>query len=421
MPSSTFADHPATFKFSTTNGLTIIPKGGDAATELSLEDLICVVPSYDQNSYTLCYLARNDSNNPETLMTSAISNPPKPLLDQFLISKLPAHLTNPPTVLVSSASGSNGAESYYNNFVSPLLSALYDTHDLGPPSPIHTTSATTISDTVRDLSKKSEQQTVLLLAGDTAITEAINAAKDHVTLAIFPLGTGNALSTSYHSIKGHPLVAPLKALLHGDAKPLPTFSVSFSEGAKWSNGKPAEPTTGAIVVSWGVHAAVVADAEDLRATVKGRERFGVAFQEIAKEMHNFLGQVSIRVDGEWKQMGSGEHFYVLATMCAELEPKFRISPNSGPGEKKMRLVYFRVETPEEVGDMMAKAFDGGKHIDDERVKYEAVEGIRIEVQEKEERYRRVCIDGGIATLPENGWVEAVVNDKDEGVKLVWCE
>ncbi|KAI5817728.1 ATP-NAD kinase-like domain-containing protein [Pyronema omphalodes] len=421
MPSSTFADHPATFKFSTTNGLTITPKGGDETTELSLEDLICIVPSYDQNSYTLCYLARDASNNPEILMTAAISNPPKPLLDQFLISKLPEHLTNPPTVLVSSASGSNGAASYYDNFISPLLFALYDTHDLGPPSPIHTTSATTISDTVRSLSQKSEQQTILLLAGDTAITEAINAAKDHITLAIFPLGTGNALSTSYHSSKGHPLISPLKALLHGAAKPLPTFSVQFSAGAKCSNGTAVEPTTGAIVVSWGVHAAVVADAEELRATVKGRERFGVAFQEIAKEMHRFLGKVSVRVDGEWKQVGDEDHFYVLATMCAELEPGFRISPDSTPGEKRMRLVWFSVEKPEEVGEMMAKAFDGGKHTDDERVRYEAVEGIRIEVQEKEERYRRVCIDGGIVTLPENGWVEAVVNDKDEGVKLVWCE
>ncbi|KAL5411924.1 hypothetical protein PMIN03_004548 [Paraphaeosphaeria minitans] len=60
---------------------------------------------------------------------------------------------------------------------------------------------------------------------------------------------------------------------------------------------------------------------------------------------------------------------------------------------------------------MGLAYAGGKHVEDPMVRYEEIDGLRIEFQEKEDGWRRVCIDGKIVRVEEGGWVEI---RKEEG-------
>ena len=55
--------------------------------------------------------------------------------------------------------------------------------------------------------------------------------------------------------------------------------------------------------------------------------------------------------------------------------------------------------------LMTAAYDGGKHIKDPKVSYEEVEAVKVQLKgvEKEDRWRRVCVDGKIIRLEEDGW------------------
>ncbi|KAA8900831.1 ATP-NAD kinase-like domain-containing protein [Sphaerosporella brunnea] len=415
MLKSTFNNHPVTFDFSPSEGLTVSPSYGDPPTTISTSSLVCVRPDEEPDSYTLIQQV-----TPTELICTPITNPPAALLDKYLLRKLPPHLDpklSDVTIIVSSASGGGAAAAFYENTVAPLCAAL----ELSP-TVIRTTSPTTISETVAQASSKAggKQSTILLLGGDTAVHEAINAARAPVTLAIFPLGTGNALANSYHVVRGR---SPVYSLLFGTPKLLPTFTATFSAGAKWVHGAAADPVRGAVVLSWGFHASLVADAETLRGEGVGTERFQTAAGENLKPpLHRYTGKISfLDSDGNWEVVGEENHFYATATLCSNLEEKFCISPKSVPGEMRLRLVYFKcLESGEEVMDLMMAAYAKGKHVERDEVRYEAVKGVRIEIHEKEEKWRRVCVDGGIAVLPEGGQVEVKMDEK-EVVKLVWAD
>ena len=54
-----------------------------------------------------------------------------------------------------------------------------------------------------------------------------------------------------------------------------------------------------------------------------------------------------------------------------------------------------------------KAYDGGKHVglkweDGEEIGYEEITGLKVHVQEENERWRKVCIDGTIVDIPHGG-------------------
>jgi hypothetical protein len=68
-------------------------------------------------------------------------------------------------------------------------------------------------------------------------------------------------------------------------------------------------------------------------------------------------------------------------------------------------------------EIMGKAYDGGKHISDERVGYEEIDGLRIDFDEEDSRWRRICLDGKIIRVEKGGWVE-VQGDAGGVVDLV---
>jgi diacylglycerol kinase family enzyme len=122
--------------------------------------------------------------------------------------------------------------------------------------------------------------------------------------------------------------------------------------------------------------------------------------------HPYRGKVSyLTQDGEWTKLDGEEHLYTLATLVSNLEAPFCISPSTKPLDGSMHLVYFGPTSGDEAMRIMGLAYQGGKHVDDAMVRYEQIEGLKIEFDEADGRWRRVCVDGKIIRVEKGGWVE----------------
>jgi len=272
-------------------------------------------------------------------------------------------------------------------------------------------------------------QAIILLSGDGGLVDIVNALlegprgkrykKPNATL--LPLGTGNAMAHSVGLTNDNTM--GLRNLLQGTTRPLPIFRTTFSPGARLLVNEAREerqlslvngvPTVyGAVVCSWGLHAGLVADSDTSEYRKHGAERFKMAAEEAlfpkdGSPAHAYRGKVSILRPGsqDWESVDRETHAYVLATLVSKLEKGFTISPASKPLDGKLRLVHFGDIGGQGAMEIMTKAYDGGKHIEDERVGYEEILGLRIEFEEEEARWRRVCVDGKIVRVEAGGWVE----------------
>ena len=277
------------------------------------------------------------------------------------------------------------------------------------------------------------------------------------TIVLFPLGTGNALFYSLHRPLANPptasqstklptdLVLALRTLLFGTPNSLPLFRTTFSPRSRiLSNyGRTARPLPpsntlyGAIVASYGLHATLVADSDTSEWRQHGAARFGMVARKLlspsdGSEPHAYRAKLILQTDkGGEVVLDRQEHGYVLLTLVSNLEKAFTISLASKPLDGKLRIVHFGPEKGEEVGRIMGLAYQGGKHVMEEKVAYEEVRGARIEFLERdgdksgadkddmEGRWRRVCIDGLIVRIEEGGWMEvSEVPEEERPIDIV---
>lgn len=281
-------------------------------------------------------------------------------------------------------------------------------------------------------------QYVLLLSGDGGIVDIVNsllsydrtAIYKNPTISLLPLGTGNAMANS-SGITGDNTLG-LSTMLRGSPRAVPLFRAKFSSGARLLvnhgqderelhgvfDGTPA--AYGAVVCSWGLHATLVADSDTAEYRKFGVERFKMAAKEALHPSdgslpHAYKGKVAIRQRREqaWHVLPRNGHGYVLATLVSQLEAGFTISPASRCLDGSLRLVHFGQLSGQDAMDIMGKAYQGGKHVEDDRVGYEEIEGLRIDFDEDDARWRCVCLDGKIIRVEKGGWVE--VHGRVEGV------
>ncbi|KAF2633973.1 hypothetical protein BU25DRAFT_17183 [Macroventuria anomochaeta] len=337
-------------------------------------------------------------------------------------------------VILSVGSGHQKAAVFYDECVGPLLAALY-ANDYQKFHVHTTTSATSVLELANGtLFTKANAGTalrIIVLSGDGGIIDLVNGLSSHATSAsyiapqvvLIPLGTANAL---YHSINpAEQNTWGLAALASSQSSPLPIFTASFSPGARLlvdearseeelatdpSSGRPI--LHGAVVCSWGMHASLVADSDTAEYRKFGVERFKMAAKEAlypadGSAPHAYKAKVSVLKGDEWTSLKEEEHMYVLATMVSNLEQPFCISPHSRPLDGTMHLVHFGPTSGDEAMRLMGLAYQGGKHIDDPAIRYEAIDGLRIKFQGKEEQgqWRRICVDGKIVRVETDGWVE----------------
>ncbi|MCJ1243145.1 hypothetical protein MMC30_000342 [Trapelia coarctata] len=427
----------------------------DGQKHISYQDVIAVLPvttlqePQEHDYHTLLYLEKQELSGPETpepkvvAKIEHIQDPPPSLLERFRVAGVPQHLSVPAGpndhcnihVIVSIKSGTCQADSFFGNVVHQTFEALglsgqqYEVH--------RTTSERFIGDFTRDIllprANQGIQQTVLLLSGDGGAVDIINALLRppmgigfvKPTIGIVAMGTGNALANSsgllQDSTKG------LRSFLRGKPHNLPTFTAKFSPGSELltnegcrSEHLPQEGgyfgvLHGAVVCSWGLHASLVADSDTTEYRKYGSERFQMAAKELlypsdGSKPHAYKGRVTLfRMNAGGREypeyLDRSEHTYILATLVSNLEEKFMISPRSKSLDGQLRLVHFGALSSEEILRILGMATSGGGHIREAVVGYQTIEGMRINIQEPDSRWRRICVDGKIVQVGEGGWVE----------------
>ncbi|EEH21359.1 hypothetical protein PABG_03575 [Paracoccidioides brasiliensis Pb03] len=365
-------------------------------------------------------------------------------------------------IIISTKSGTQRASSFYTTALKPLLAFLnlaehsdYCTHLTQSPQTI-----TQLAQCIfLPRAQLGIEQTIILLAGDGGLVDLIQVLLSECrssdvfrcpVVCLVPMGTGNAMANSAEIISGRDVTVGLRVLVGGVEKGLPTFRVGFSEGARYvtdeggrggrelicggdggEGGKGLE-IFGVVVFSWGMHASLVADSDTAEYRRFGRERFHMAAKELlfpsdGSPAHVYKGQVMVTTTKgkggvlQTRPLKQTEHMYVLVTLCSTLEKGFTISPESRPLDGRLRFVYFGPLGSEEIMEIMQLAATGGRHVMEKRdvVGYEEVEGVRIDFceGEREERWRRVCVDGTIVVVEDGGWVEVKKGGR-EVVRLV---
>lgn len=367
------------------------------------------------------------------------------LLDRFLLKEIPEYLSagpeSPLDVIISSKSGTGQSKRFYDAVLQPLLRALGLRAD-GAPSAVDaqtserayhvtvTKDAESVKDFSRDrwgrdgrsVSQTGGSGTVILLSGDGGVVDLLNGISQPIepsllpTIAVIPLGTGNALFHSLHkphytasgqSAPSH-LVLALQALLRGKASPLPTFEALFPPGShlveenKEATGAP-EPVTqlaGAIVASYGFHSQLVWESDTPAYRKHGDKRFGMVAKELLEEGHAYEASVETSSSA----LGTTRFNYILVAMVSNMEKTFTISPESRPLDGQLRLVHFGDVGGQKTMEIMTAAYNNGAHVGIEGVGYEAVDYVKVTTHEEDARWRKVCIDGTIVEIPRGGTV-----------------
>ncbi|KAJ4418980.1 hypothetical protein N0V82_005205 [Gnomoniopsis sp. IMI 355080] len=399
------------------------------------EGEIVLVTKLTNGKYLILTLQQGQQDGEEPFRLSAFlaARLPQDSLDKYLVNDLPKSLSNETSssldVVVSVRSGTGMAETFFNVVLQPLLAVLRSTGQVHQGTDdksytvIHTANANTIKEFARtrlgpkDASSSGGTKTIILLSGDGGLVDLLNDSSPSAslpTVALIPLGTGNALFHSLH--KPHYTTSPkapshlvlaLRALIKGRAAPLPTFQASFSSGshlvdndAPDARGLPVSELTGAIVASYGFHSQLVWESDTPAYRKHGDKRFGMVAAELLKEPHAYRALV----ESPAGRIGTDQvpFNYVLATMVSNLEKTFTISPASEPLDGQLRLVHFAGATGERTMEIMTAAYGGGKHVGMEGVGYQAVEQVKVTTLEEDARWRKVCIDGTIVELPQGG-------------------
>nr|POF13179.1 sphingosine kinase 2 [Quercus suber] len=416
-------------------------------TDISCQDIILIWPvPAKESTYIISYVVPNDvakddsSASPVLAKSSVAEGLPEAFVRDF---RLPDHgaisqrfndagITPSWHVILSTGSGAQQARSVWDHVIKPV----FDVVDIQAHKhyALHVTSSElTVSELTRDIilpqANLGVQQCVLILSGDGGMVDIVNTLLAETrsanfkkpSVSLMPLGTGNALAHSANITADNTI--GFRSFWRGSEKELPVFCASFSDGARLLTHESREERLlhhvdgiavahGAVVASWGLHAGLVADSDTAEYRKFGTERFQMAAKEAlypadGSSAHAYTGRVSVLLPGgkTWQPVPREKHGYVLATYCSYLEKGFKISPGSNPLDGKLRLVHFGAMTGDQVMSIMNMAYQGGQHVRDERVAYQEIDGIRIEFDEVDAKWRRICIDGKIIRVEEGGWVE----------------
>ncbi|KAK4240905.1 ATP-NAD kinase-like domain-containing protein [Achaetomium macrosporum] len=448
----------------------------NAITELKREEIVFVLQTSDEANaeyliYSLSERSPTDDGDGKPFTLNVVRAQKQQLpenLSEFLLDRdnlPPSHLRPPHEmhIVVSTRSGLRLAPDFYKSVLRPLLEALGleergESQDGNGNGQGYRVTVTKDSNTVRDFAGElgrdgtAGQRTVILLSGDGGVVDLLNGldkadpqsngsrsgeSPTPPTIALLPLGTGNALFHSLHKplYTGAdpvptPLVLGLRTLLKGTPAPLPTFRASFSPGAKLVSAPtdtpsikdhaneepPVDHLLGAIVASYGFHASLVWESDTPAYRVHGDKRFGMAAAELLKVSHAYDATVAVRrrggelvtnlyhqdSDGNKRE---GQRFnYVLTTLVSNLEKTFTISPASRPLDDQLRLVHFGDVGGDKTMEIMMAAYRDGEHVGMAEVGYEEVEEVMATIAEEDPRWRKVCVDGSIVEVEKGGWM-----------------
>ncbi|WYZ46323.1 hypothetical protein EsH8_IX_000548 [Colletotrichum jinshuiense] len=447
------------------------------------EEIVFIIPaSHHSTSIPIICALREDPEAKEfpyqlDILFVSGDLPPE-LTNGLLLPRFPDHLSPKPgshevNFVVSTKSGLGHAPKFWDNVIQPLV-LLADEKTPGgrqrqpatdasqePPAqagtdapPRYNVLVTKDEDSVRNFAKQrwaarqpapdgaasTTTETIILLSGDGGVVDLLNGCEETdsaaplPTLALLPLGTGNATFHSLHKplyAENGPshMVLGLRTLFFGTPAPLPSFRASFSPGARLVSytadpgaHRPEDVSRhdtgidhlfGAIVASYGFHAQLVWESDTPEYRKHGAKRFGMVAQELLKESHGYAARVEVRgQDGVARPVDRERFGYALAAIVSNLEKTFTISPGSGPLQGRLKLVHFGAVGGQKTMEIMMAAYKQGSHVGmrwqdgdaEDYVGYEDAEEIRVTTWESDPRWRKVCVDGTIVEIPEGGWM-----------------
>ncbi|KAL9597058.1 MAG: hypothetical protein Q9219_005387 [cf. Caloplaca sp. 3 TL-2023] len=376
-------------------------------------------------------------------------NLPSAYTDRLLLREIPEHLRIPPFqdnardlhVVISVGSGLGEAQQFYDKALIGALRAWFisskDWHTHVTESERSVTEL--VEQIILPRANDGVKQTIVLLSGDGGVVDVVNAlllsprGSNYVKpiLGLIYLGTGNALAHS--SGLDRDRTQGLRNLLSGTPRSLPIFTARFSPGSVLltDEGRKKEPLPlkdghptlyGVVVCSWALHASLVADSDTTKYRRHGAKRFQMAGKRLLRpkdgsKAHVYDGKITLYKtddDGEVfpEEIAETKTAYIVATLVSNFESRLCISPRSRPLDGQLRVVRFGDVPAEDVMRLLGMAYRAGAHMTDKMVQYEPIEGLRIEMNETESRWRRICVDGKVIQVEEGGWVEVRKGSED---------
>ncbi|AGO11183.1 AaceriAFR288Cp [[Ashbya] aceris (nom. inval.)] len=230
---------------------------------------------------------------------------------------------------VRSGAGRGPATDFYAKVIGPVFEVLGVAHEY-----VRTSSA----DSVRELAAtfpRASATTVLVMSGDTTISEFVNALGSGAGVAVFalPLGTANAWA---HSVGlGTPAKA-LQAFVQGQVRavPFPLYRARFPSGYSLRFF---------IVLSAGLHANLLHLCSAERYQRLGVERFRAASTEIL-EGYALAERIRVRGEGGTEQL-AGLYAYFALLNTPHLEETYIPSPLSDPLVQQLHVLALESELP----------------------------------------------------------------------------
>ncbi|KAL8686127.1 MAG: hypothetical protein Q9218_007328 [Villophora microphyllina] len=374
----------------------------------------------------------------ESLAVTAL---PLEYLNRHLLTKTPEHLSVPPNqdgssnlhVVISTRSGVGEAQQYYEEVLAEALAAIDFNAD---NYHVHTTESEKsvtifVEQVILPRANKGIPQTILLLSGDGGLVDIVNVfllsdrSPDYVkpTIGLISMGTGNAMANS--TGLNRDATRGLTRIFQGLPHSLPSFSAHFSLGSVFltDEGRKTEPLPqeagrgivhGVVVCSWALHASLVADSDTTEYRKFGAQRFQMAAEKLmapddGAAPHVYRGKIILyKTDDQgqeyFEKIPETRTSYIVATLVSNFEKKLTISPDSKPLDGQLRVLRFGDISGADVMRLIGMALNGGGHEKDKMVQYTPISGLKIEFDEADARWRRVCVDGKIIQVQKGGWV-----------------
>lgn len=323
----------------------------------------------------------------------------------IIVSNLPDYLIKRSVIVLDSVFSGNrsSGKNAYTELVMPLLNLVGVHHKY-----IKTTSSHSIADFGSALIANGHY-TIILISGDTSISELINNVPDSCNIILLTLiqGTGNAFA---NSIDLSTVLDGIKALFCGKVSRFPLYKAVFDPPGILIDAeeKPIKSVNSMIffvVGSWCLHASLVADsAREVMRQKYGMLRFRKSAEKILDENPPFPGSI-YTTDGQSTKLVEKECnlSYFLVAALPRFEPTFLISPDSDPMTKQLHLLYFKYTDSANTMKIMNEAYDHGAHIHNPAVRYFGVspdESVVLQLSDEviDSRLSKICIDGSIILM-----------------------
>lgn len=303
---------------------------------------------------------------------------------------------------VSSGTGRQKEKDVYNKILAPLFAELGIKHRY-----LKTESAATITEFAQEL--RGGSYAVILISGDTSVTELINALPENetgaVNICVVPCGTGNSIALSLGTTT---VFAALQRFFRsvGGIQPvqLHTYEALFPDGSYYVNSKiPIKDKVRFVVVlSWAFHAALVADSDTPELRKHGVDRFRMAAESNLEKNCSYEGSYLIDTKSY-----NGPFAYWLVTATSRFEEKFLILPKGDINRPELHVVLFGAQSDATGGyimEVMQQVYQDGSHVDNKKVVYQRIgteSGVWLTTEGRNERF---CVDGAIVVVPEPGTI-----------------